>query len=96
MRESTVQAGCDHDIVFHCISVCLSKMTAEACLLGTFLFEGVTGCGKLATFFVFSLSHAQDRPVVYRTLGLGLRMFVHSHFEPLPSSTTTARIHRLF
>ena len=24
-------------------------MTAEVCLLGTFLFGGVTGCGKLAT-----------------------------------------------
>ena len=25
------------------------KMTAEVCLLGTFLFGGVTGCAKLAT-----------------------------------------------
>jgi hypothetical protein len=25
------------------IELCLSKMTAEACLLGTFLFRGMTG-----------------------------------------------------
>ena len=40
---------------------CLSKNDSRACLLGTFLFGGMTGCRKLATLLMHVTYHMTDR-----------------------------------